>query len=650
MDRELVDHYKRELSILYEYAAAFAEEYPGIADRLGGLTRERGDPMVTGLLEGTALLAARVQLKLKHEFSEFTFSLLDQLVPNYMAPTPSMMLAQIKPVFGDPDLRQGRTIAKGGVLDAVYRDKDRNIACTFTLCEDASYGPFDMPKAEYLPSVAPLQGLGLNTGPEDAAGLRLTLRLRLMPKPEDEPAENAGLEDLATHVAGVAMDSLTVHLVGAEADAISLYEQVFAHLTGCHLRYLDSFGDARTITMGRDQIEQIGFGPDDRLLPYEERLFRGFELLQEYVTFPRKFMGFRLNGLRRALARTHGRVVDLFLTFDQSVPRLSAAVDARMFALYAVPAINLFKKTTDRIPLKPNQHEYQVIPDRTQYLSYEPHRLIDVFLHHAGQKEKRRVQPIYRSTLEPPDGKDALYFSTRRLERRRTAQERRGEGAGRYAGADLYLSISPPGGGEARNSKPEISTLAYCSNRHLAEFLPVGRGGTDFRLRDNTALDVMAAVPPTAPREAPIMWRHEVPQQSSVGRMAWQVVNLLGLNHLGLGESDGRALREILSLFADLTDPVMERRIRGVKGVVLRDVIRRLPQRTGVGAARGIEVRLIMEDKAFEGSGVFLLGAVLERFFAEYVSLNHFVQTVVETTERGVIARWPPRSGSRSRL
>ncbi len=650
MDRELVEYYKRELSVLYEYAAAFSEEYPGIADRLGGLTRERSDPMVTGLLEGTALLAARVQLKLKHEFSEFTFNLLDQLLPNYMAPTPSMMMAQIRPVFGDPDLRAGRSLGKGSVLDAVYRDKDRNIACTFTLCDDVMYGPFDISRAEYLPSVAPLQALGLNAGSQDAAGLRLSLRLRLMAQADDEPADTVVVDDPVANIAGCGIDVLPVHLVGPEADAISLYEQIFSHLNGVHLRYLDSFGDAKFINVGTDKIEQIGFDADQRLLPYEERLFRGFELLQEYTTFPRKFMGFRIKGLRRLLAQVRGRIVDVIMTFDQSNPRLAAAVDPAMFALYAVPAINLFKKSTDRIPIKSSQHEYQVIPDRTQYLSFEPHRLVDVFLHHAGQKQKQRVQPIYRSTLEPPNESRQIFYSSRRLERKRTTQERRGDGVGRYAGADMYISISPPGGGEIKDTKPEISTMAYCSNRHLAEYLPVGRGGTDFRFRDNTSLDVMAVIPPTAPRESPIMWRHEVPQQSSVGRIAWQVINMLGLNHLGLGENDGRALRETLGLFADLNDAVMERRIRGVKGIALRDVIRRLPQRTGVGAARGIEVRLTLEDKAFEGSGAYLMGAVLERFFAEYVSLNHFVQTIVETPERGVIARWPARSGSRSAL
>ena len=60
MNREFLDFYNRELSLLYEQAGEFAEQYPGIAERLGGLVRERADPMVAGLLEGAAFLAARV--------------------------------------------------------------------------------------------------------------------------------------------------------------------------------------------------------------------------------------------------------------------------------------------------------------------------------------------------------------------------------------------------------------------------------------------------------------------------------------------------------------------------------------------------------------------------------------------------------------
>ena len=77
MDREFLDLYNRELLLLHEQAREFAEEYPGIAERLGGLVAERSDPMIAGLLEGAAFLAARVQLKLKHEFPEFTSNLLE---------------------------------------------------------------------------------------------------------------------------------------------------------------------------------------------------------------------------------------------------------------------------------------------------------------------------------------------------------------------------------------------------------------------------------------------------------------------------------------------------------------------------------------------------------------------------------------------
>jgi hypothetical protein len=40
MNREFLDFYNRELSLLYEQAGEFADQYPGIAERLGGLVRD----------------------------------------------------------------------------------------------------------------------------------------------------------------------------------------------------------------------------------------------------------------------------------------------------------------------------------------------------------------------------------------------------------------------------------------------------------------------------------------------------------------------------------------------------------------------------------------------------------------------------------
>ena len=53
---------------------------------------------------------------------------------------------------------------------------------------------------------------------------------------------------------------------------------------------------------------------------------------------------------------------------------------------------------------------------------------------------------------------------------------------------------------------------------------------------------------------------------------------------------------------------------------------------------------------AFEGTGVFLLGAVLEQFFARYVSLNSFTETIIHSQQRGEIIRWPAQVGRRQIL
>jgi type VI secretion system protein ImpG len=140
----------------------------------------------------------------------------------------------------------------------------------------------------------------------------------------------------------------------------------------------------------------------------------------------------------------------------------------------------------------------------------------------------------------------------------------------------------------------------------------------------------------------------------SPGEVAWRLINMLSLNHLGLeargAEDSGRALRETLALFSDPADNTTERKIRGVRGLDARDIVRRVRYAQGAAAARGLEVTVTLDEKAFEGSGAFLLGAVLDRFFAEYVAVNHFTQTVVRTNERGEIMRWPPRMGERGVL
>jgi type VI secretion system protein ImpG len=213
----------------------------------------------------------------------------------------------------------------------------------------------------------------------------------------------------------------------------------------------------------------------------------------------------------------------------------------------------------------------------------------------------------------------------------------------------MFISLFEPAGLSDTERVRELSVRALCSNRHLTEQLPVGDTGADFRLTDNTALILKCIVGPTSPQDSVIHAERKQRESSHPGPMMWRLINLLALNHLGLtdrGPNDrAGGLRELLSLFSDITDSLTDRQVRGVESVQSRPVVRRLRQPTGFNAARGIEITVTFDEKAFGGSGIMILGAALDRFFAEHTSINSFTQTIIASVQRGVIMRWPPRAG-----
>jgi type VI secretion system protein ImpG len=74
---------------------------------------------------------------------------------------------------------------------------------------------------------------------------------------------------------------------------------------------------------------------------------------------------------------------------------------------------------------------------------------------------------------------------------------------------------------------------------------------------------------------------------------------------------------------------------------------RRLPVHGPIVFARGLEVRLTVDETAFAGASAFLLGAVLEQLFGRLASMNTFTELALVSETRGEIKRWPPRMAAR---
>src|SRR4051794_14447658 len=149
MDPRLLRYYNQELQHLHEMGAEFAQQFPKIAARLGIDGIEVSDPYVERLLEGAGFLAARVQLKLDAEFPRFTQRLLEILYPNFLAPTPSMLVAQFRPQPDEPNLAQGVTIARGSALRSQLGKGDTS-TCEFRTAHELTLWPLELTAAEYF--------------------------------------------------------------------------------------------------------------------------------------------------------------------------------------------------------------------------------------------------------------------------------------------------------------------------------------------------------------------------------------------------------------------------------------------------------------------------------------------------------------------
>ena len=211
---------------------------------------------------------------------------------------------------------------------------------------------------------------------------------------------------------------------------------------GVYFRYLDDFGDPVMLPAPKDCVLQIGFDEDDALFPNDNRIFRGFDFLREYFMFPRKFLGFKLTRLAEVMPKLKAKSVDILFTFDEVTTRLAAAVQPEMFALYAAPAVNLFEKTTDRIPIKSNLHEYQWSRTAAGISISSRIAFLNVFAHYPGGQDKVPVRPLYSASMDrAAAAHDDLFYTVRRLPRRRSSEERRFGSSSDYTGTDMFISL-----------------------------------------------------------------------------------------------------------------------------------------------------------------------------------------------------------------
>ena len=616
MDARLLDYYNRELRYLRELGGEFARDFPKIAGRLGLDSFECADPYVERLLEGFAFLAARVHLKIDGEFPRFSEQLLGLVCPHYLGPTPSMAVVEFAPDERQGGLKDGFKLARGTALRARLPRNDAT--CEYRTAHDVMLWPIELKAL----AIAPASGVADLKFPRPAKAA-LTLRLRTTN---------------GAPFARTPIDELSLFFRGSDAVTWRLFELVVNGAIGVAARDPKSGSWTRV-----DGAAVEPFGADDTaaLLPAGPRAFQGYRLLHEYFAFPERFLFARLRGLARAIRECKGGEIELLVALDRADPSLEPVVTASNVSLFSVPAVNLFPKRADRIQLTDADHEYHLVADRAHPLDYEVHSVTTVTGYAANGDAVHEFSPFYRSRHEAGASASPAFFTVNRRERLSSGRQRSQGPRSSYLGSEVFLALVDGQHGPFRPELRQLAVETLCTNRDLPLLMPVGQGDTDFALETGAPVKAVRCIAgPSTPRPS-----------HAVGETTWRLVSHLSLNYLTLTdvspEEGAAALRELLSLYADLGDPASRRQISGVRSSSSRPIVRKLPIEGPPSFVRGVEVTIDCDESTFEGTGVYVLGLVLARFLARYVSINSFVETVIRTQQRGEVARWPLTLGRR---
>ncbi len=613
MDRRFLDYYNRELQYMREFSGEFASAYPKIAGRLALSSFECADPYVERLLEGFAFLAARVQLKIDSEFPRFTEHLLEMLHPQYLSPTPSMLVAQFVPNPRQTQLDNGFEIPRGTSLKAVASRIDSTL-CEYRTAHALTIWPIEIVGVDHVPFTADLGEIRLPSRKRVRGAVRLRLR----------SLNHVALQRLS-------LDTLPLFIRGRDPVAFRLHELLLSRSVGVLVRSpLRSW----THLIADDAVKPLGYDDEQALLPIGARSFQGYRLLQEYFAFPSRFMFVELCGLRAALRQCEETEVEILVLLDHHDPVVEAGVTSSHVALHASPAINLFPHMVDRIHLSDRANEYHVVADRTLPMDLEVHSIVRVVGMGTNAEVRREFLPFY-GVVENASGQDAAYYTVHRQPRALSMQQKQRGPRSSYLGSELFVSLVDGLEGPFRSDLRQLSIDALCTNRDLPLAMAVGAAATDFTLQTGAPVDkIVCLVGPSPPRPP-----------YACGETSWRLISHLTLNYLAIADRGAASLRELLALYAG-SETDVRLQIDGIQSLSTQPILRRLRTRPPI-MARGIEITISCDETAFEGMSAFLLGSVLERFFGKFVSMNSLTETALRTTQRGEIARWPTRIGQR---
>jgi type VI secretion system protein ImpG len=621
MDRVFLEYYEEELTHIRALAAEFADMHPSVARNLSLDTVPCPDPYVERLLDGVAYLAGRTRQKVDAESARFARSVLENLYPDLISPTPATAMAVLKPGQQVQTMLAGHLVKRGTRLVSSTRP-GISTRCIYTTAQDVTLWPIAITSVSYIQDRSALAAAGIAAigGIAGSAALRITFN-------------RVGKGKLGE----LSLDRLDLHF-GERSKAPLLFDALFGACAAIGAR-----------PEGRDNVlaaipqpDMVGVSDDEALLPPTRATFEGYRLLREYFVMPERFHYARVNGLQPVVRRCEAGLELIFL-LRRPAPEL-ADIAPKDLELYATPIINLFERGCNVIELDARRPRHVLHVDRTRPRDFEIYRATRV---EDADAEGPDAEIPALFSLAQNQGDGWVYFTERRPRRPTEDELRQGQTRTSYTGDDLFITLSRPTHSKAARSPNRIEVTALCTNRDL----PLLDDTPSLTLESGDPVETVrlfGALRPPWP-SIPATLPAGTVEASKADELAWRLIAQLSLNFLSLAE-EGRGvdpLHALLELYADRGDHGLSRHVRSITRVETRPVIERLAIAGPMCFGRGCEVTLHIDQSVLAGHSALLLSALLSRLFTRYAAINAFVRTRTRLIQKQEEVPWPMTPGNR---
>ncbi|UVW28000.1 type VI secretion system baseplate subunit TssF [Massilia sp. H6] len=609
---ELFTKYERELVTLRSLCREYAQRYPKVAAQLqlGGETCD--DPHVARLIQGVALLSARVAKRLDDSYPQFTEALLNLLFPHYLRPFPSCAIAS---VLGAPDGGEKPEampeMPRGTLLESAQL---AGVSCTFRTVYDVKPSPVVLLDASFDTALCAPVATRL---PE---GVTATLSLKFASARDGEP------------LCAASASAMRLYADGDASFCAALRDALFMHTRAAYVQ-LDEKGPWERLPIV--PVTPAGFADDDALIPFEARAHTAYRLLAEYFAFPEKFNFFDIDvpallGHIPA-GRTHFTlrlaIADIRPEGDKA--RMLASLSKQHLLSGCTPVVNLFSQPGVPVAYDQLSADYPVLAHGSHPHAYEVYSVdrVRMLRQNGAGRAVTEFRPFYSLRHgEESSMSKGHYWMMRH---------------------DETLAICSPGHEKSItlvNADCEplaierhfLSIDLTCTNRDLPCSLKIGVAGGDLFVPGTEQSSVIRLLRrPTRPVRL-----------TNASGMQWRLISHLALNHHLLLLEGAEGLREMLALYDFAPSPVSRRQIAGIVTLEQSETTAWMRHKRGSSLIHGTEIRLTFDEEAYAGAGLQLFVQVLDQFFALYVQLNSFVELVILSRQSGKeLFRCKPRSG-----